>query len=233
MRKAAYCGTREVYADMETAAKSLIANSNVERVYFFIEDDEFPTALPDIIECHNVSGQTYFPAGGANYKTQYTYMTLMRAALCHLLPAVDVVLSLDTDTVAIADCSDVFDTDIDGCYFAATQEKWPTRPGVQYCNVGVAMYNLAKLRDGKADEVIDVLNTHCYRWPEQDALNYLCQGRIAPMDSAYNYCPWVIDSGNGTRIVHYAARDDFRDEADYVKYKKMSWQEAMERHSQH
>ena len=38
-----------------TAAKSLLEHSNVEKIYFFIEDDIFPYALPQEIECINVS----------------------------------------------------------------------------------------------------------------------------------------------------------------------------------
>ena len=233
MKHAAYCGTRNVYGDMETAAKSLVANSDVGKVHFFIEDAEFPTELPDIIECHDVSRQDYFPSDGANAKSQYTYMTLMRAALCHLLPDVDEVLSLDCDTIAVGYCSDVWDIDVDGCYFAASQEKWLRRPGTQYCNTGVSLFNLAKLRDGKADEIIDVLNRHYFRWPEQDVMNFLCQGRIAEMDSAYNYCPWTVKPGMPVRIVHYAAREDWRGEPPARKYREMPWDEVMRRHGEH
>ena len=41
MRAAAYSGTRNVYDRMLTAAKSLLEHSNVEKVYFLIEDDNF------------------------------------------------------------------------------------------------------------------------------------------------------------------------------------------------
>ena len=235
MKHAAYCGTRNVYIDMETSAKSLVANSDVDRVHFFIEDAEFPSPLPDIVECHDVSGQEYFTPGGANWSTPYTYMTMMRVALCHELPGVDMILSLDTDTVCVDYASGAWDVDVGGCYLAATPESWATfRPGLFYCNTGVSLFNLAQLRDGKADEIIGVLNSHYFRWPEQDALNYLCQGRIANMPPAYNWCPWVIrDGAKHPRIVHYAARDDWRNEASVAKYREMTWDEAMELHSKH
>lgn len=230
MKHAVYCGTRNVYGDMETAAKSLVANSDVDIIHFLIEDSEFPRPLPDVVQVHDVSGQQFFPPDGANAKSQYTYMTLMRTALCHVLPDVDEVLSLDCDTVAVSYCSGAWDVDVGGCYFAASQEKWLKRPGVQYCNTGVSLFNLAELRKGKADEVVDVLNRHYFRWPEQDALNFLCQGRIAVMDSAYNYCPWTVAPRKTVRIVHYAARDDWRNEPPATKYRKMTWEEALRRH---
>jgi hypothetical protein len=40
---------------MVHAAKSLLMYSNVEKIYFLIEDDEFPYELPPEIECKNVS----------------------------------------------------------------------------------------------------------------------------------------------------------------------------------
>ena len=56
MRAAVYCGTRNLYQDMMTAAKSLIIHSDVEKIYFLMEDDQFPYELPKEIECINISG---------------------------------------------------------------------------------------------------------------------------------------------------------------------------------
>ena len=56
MKHAVYSGTRNLYRDMATSAKSLIANSSVDRVHFLIEDDEFDEELPDVIDVQNVNG---------------------------------------------------------------------------------------------------------------------------------------------------------------------------------
>ena len=233
LKQAAYCGTRNLYGDMETAAKSLIANSDVGLVWLIIEDDEFPAELPDIVRTVSVADQPWFREDGPNYATRFTYMTMVRAALCHVLPDTRKVLSLDCDTICIADASGAWDVDIEGAYFAATPETWADRPGLFYTNVGVSLYNLEKLRDGKADEVIEVLNRHKFGWPEQDALNYLCQGRIAKMPAVYNWNPWVAREGEKhPRIIHYAARDDWRDEPPVLKYRRMPWREVMDMHGQ-
>ena len=55
MRAAVYGGTRNVYERMLPAMKSLLMNSNVEKIYFLIEDDIFPYELPKEAECINVS----------------------------------------------------------------------------------------------------------------------------------------------------------------------------------
>lgn len=230
MKYASYCGTRNLYPDMDRSARSLIANSDVDKVYFFIEDDEFPSTLPPIIECINVSEQSFFSHDSANIKTEFTYMALMRAALYKLLPDVDKVLSLDCDTIAVRNCSHAWDIDVSDSYFAATPEQWAkNRPGLVYCNIGVALFNLEKLRDGKGDEIVSVLNSHYFKWVDQDAYNYLCQGRITEMDSAYNCNNYVLDGGS-PRIMHYAGFDDWRDRVEVLKCQEMPWSMVMELH---
>ena len=55
MKAAVYGGTRNVYRNMLAPMKSLLMNSDVDKIYFLIEDDEFPYPLPKEVECINVS----------------------------------------------------------------------------------------------------------------------------------------------------------------------------------
>ena len=55
MRAAVYAGTRNIYENMIPSMKSLLIHSNVEKIYFLIEDDKFPYELPPEVECINVS----------------------------------------------------------------------------------------------------------------------------------------------------------------------------------
>ena len=231
-RHAAYCGTLAIYDDMETSAKSLIANSDVDVVHFIIEDAAFPRELPDIIQVHDLSGQTYFPPDGVNMASGYTYMAMMRIALCHILPRVSKVLSLDADIVCEKDVSAIWDLPVDDCYFSATPEWHRTGNGLLYCNAGVVLYNLKKLRDGKADECIGVLNTRQYPWLEQDVGNYLCQGRIHDMPSCYNSNWWTDKNAPGAKIVHFAgvAREGWVNDWRVTKWRDMSWDEVMALH---
>lgn len=232
MKQAAYTGTGNVYVDMEMSAKSLVANSDVDVVHFLIEDPEFPRELPEMVVCHDVSGQAFFPDGGPNMKSEFSYMALMRAALCHVLDA-DSVLSLDCDTVCRRDVSSIWDTDLAGCYFAAVPEWHRSSNGMQYTNAGVTLFNLAMMRGGKADECIDVLNRRKFTWVDQDVTNYLCQGRIQELPTWFNSNYWT-DKGadKNPRIIHYAGkkRREWKDEPDAVLYRNMSWDEAMSRH---
>ena len=232
LRHAAYCGTRKVYGQMETAAKSLVANTRVDVVHFLIEDAEFPRPLPSIIQVHDVSGQKWFDLNGPNAKTGWTWMVLMRAALCHVLQGVDKVLSLDCDTICHGDATDVWDLPIDGCYYAGASEVHKSMDGLQYANMGVVLFNLAKLRDGKANEVIEVLNKHKFTWPEQDAFNYLCQGRIYEMPKRYNDMGFNGYAENPV-ITHYAGQrnDSWTSERLPTMFAAMSWDEVMDMHA--
>lgn len=234
LREAAYCGTRNIYGDMETAAKSLVANSNVDVVHLIIEDAEFPHELPEIIRCHDVSAQRFFPEGGPNMTSGFTYMAMMRAALSHVLTGSDAVLSLDCDTICVRDVSDIWELPIEGRYFSATHEWHRTTPDLLYCNHGVVLYNLEMMRDGKADEVIAELNANRYTWVEQDVCNLLCQGAIFDMPSEYNSNWWTDQNAPNARIVHYAAvaRPDWVERPEVVKYRSMTWEQALWMHGQ-
>ena len=235
LKHAVYCGTRNIYGDMETSAKSLIVNSDVDKVHFLIEDAEFPTDLPDMIECNDVSGQIFFPPGGPNITSGYTYMAMMRVALCHVLPDIDTVLSLDADLIAVRDVSAVWDLPIKDCYFAAAHEWHRTKGGQLYTNHGVVLYNLAKMRDGKADEIIAELNANRYQWVDQDVCNYRCQGAIFDMPSEYNSNHWTDKNAQGARIVHFAGmkRQQWITKPEVEKYRDMPWETALWMHGLH
>ena len=231
MKHAVYCATRNIYGDMEAAAKSLVANSDVDKVHFLIEDAEFPRPLPSIVKCHDVSGQQFFPHHGPNACSSWTWMVLMRAALCHVLKDVDRVLSLDCDAFCVRDASGIWDADVSGKYLAGVSERAKSGPGKQYVNFGVVLFNLEELRDGKADEIIAALNGRRFEFPEQDAANMLCNGRIRELPDEYNSMAFNARVDN-PRIVHYAGtpRDAWRENPEARLYIEMSWDEAMELH---
>jgi lipopolysaccharide biosynthesis glycosyltransferase len=235
MRHAAYCGTRNIYGDMETAAKSLVANSSVDVVHMIIEDHDMGRELPPIVKCHDVSGQTWFAKDGPNMTSQYTYMAMVRIALCHVLPRVRKVLSLDHDTICARNIDDIWEIPLDGMYLSASHEWHRTTKDAIYCNFGVVLYNLEALRDGKADECIAELNANRYPWVEQDVGNYRCQGHIRDMPSEYNSNWWTDKNAPNARILHYAglARMDWASRPEVEKYRAMSWDMALWMHERH
>ena len=235
-KHAVYCGTKNIYNDMEIAAKSLIANSNVDFVHFLIEDDTFPIDVPQIIQCHNVSNQQFFKSGTPNMKSKFSYMAMMRIALCHIFDNLDIILSLDCDTFVVNDISSIWNIPLNECYFSATPEWHRTKKnGLTYCNHGVVLYNLAKLRDGKADECIEVLNNKRYTFVDQDVANYLCQGHIHNMPVQYNVNDWTCRNHDvDPYIIHFAgiSRNKWTKDPLAIEWKNISWDKVMSMHTE-
>ena len=189
---------------MLVAAKSLLMHSNVEKIYFLIEDDDFPYEIPPEIECINISNQTYFPADGPNFKNVLTYMVLIRAAYTKIFPDLDRILSIDMDTVVNENISDLWDLDLTNYYIAAVEEAELTKLEGSYFNMGVAMMNLQKIRaDKKDDEMIKALNTYWYRYKEQDCFNEFFRGHALILPSDYNCCHQA-DPPKHEKITHFA-----------------------------
>ncbi len=200
---AAYAVTRNLYDDVLPSIKSLLMNSDVEKIYLLSEDDVFPGDLPKEVTCINVSKLRVFRPTGPNMSLPYSYMSMMRANLHNLLPDEDVVLSLDVDVIVDGDISDLWDVPLEDYYFAAVPEPAKSRGKHIYTNTGVALFNLAKLRDGKGDELVKALNWTRYQFLDQDCLNDKCQGHILPLSSTYNATNYTEPVEN-PKIYHYA-----------------------------
>lgn len=224
MKCAVYTATRNMYERLIPSLKSLLINSDVEKVYLLVEDDVFPVELPAVVECINVKDQKYFRQMGPNNVYPWAYMSMMRAALCKVLPDVDRVLSLDVDTIIDGDIAELWDYPLDDCYFAAVAEPDRCTMLKLYTNTGVAVFNLDKLRDGKADQIIDALNWRRFFILEQDCLNEYCQGAIAVLPSKYNKSDFTAPCDDPV-IVHYAGVPEWDDIPLVQKYKDIPWSE--------
>ena len=227
---AVYTGSRNIYDDMVMSAKSVVSNSDVDKIYFLIEDDAFPYDNPDIIETRNISDQTLFYPWGPNQKSKFTYFAMYRAALALEFPQYDRILSLDSDLVAVRDISHLWELPIDDYYFSASKEEHRSVAGMLYTNVGVALMNLKKIRDNnKANEYIDVLNRQQFDYVDQDVMNYLSQGYIYEMHSEYNANNWTNPVQN-PRIIHFAGmnRTAWHRHPSAKRFRDMSWDEAFQ-----
>lgn len=219
MKTVVFAGTENLYDAMRVSCASLLANNQIDRVYFLIEHDSFPSPMPDNVKTINVSKQTYFPPEGMNYKTRWTYMSLMRCALTKILPHNKRVLWLDCDTITDGDISELFSVDIGSNYFAGVREPDKSH-GRTYINAGVLLINLEQIRkDGIDDKMIDALNRNRYALPDQDAINEFAQGKIIPISGKYNVSPFTEQSD--VKIIHhFAANMYFRSKELYKKYER-------------
>ena len=222
MRKVVvYAGTRNVYHNMAVAAKSLLCHTRIDRVWFLIEDDAFPEKLPDVIKTKNMSGQPWFPEG-PNTRKRWSYMSLLRLALPEILPEEDRVLWLDIDTIVNTDITDLMETELDGCYVAAAEEPIRSKDPFLYFNAGVMILDLKKLRDGMADLLIRYVNRVDLRFPDQDVINLLCQGRIKPISPYWNSNIWFV-AVSDPGITHFAADRNYEKQPLWQQYDRMEW----------
>lgn len=195
--------TRNLYRTAVPSIKSLLANSDVDTIYLLIEDDVYPFDLPKI-KVINVSDQQYISQSSPNYYgTPWTYMVMMRACLCKYIKAAR-CLSLDVDTIVDGDISDLWELPMNDYYLAGGRE--PDKSGSDiYVNLGVVMFNLSKLKkDGKADEIIEALNTRTFGFLEQDAFNEFCRGKIYELPPEYNVHYWSVKTDKKPVIHHFA-----------------------------
>ncbi len=213
---------------MCAAAKSLLAHTAVDRIFFLSEHDVFPLPLPDIVTNVNVRGQPFFRPDGPNFRSGWTYMVLMKAALHRLFPELERILMLDVDTFVLDDVSALWELDLGDNFLAGAVEPLKSRPGVTYINAGVMMMNLAKLREGKGDELIASLNARVWDYCEQDAIAGLCQGGILEIPSAYNANAFTKPCA-APKILHYAAVYEWMKKPIPTAWKAAPWPEQREK----
>ena len=208
--------------------KSLLIHSNVDKIYFLIEDDEFPYELPQEVECINISGQQWFTQENCpNMKNRCSYMVLLRVVFSKIFPHLDRILTIDNDTIVKANISELWDLDMSEYYVAGCAEPQFSNANVTYINMGVAMLNLQKMREDHMDDLLlQNLKTYYYHSAEQGCINDTCQDHILVIDKAYN----VNQFTNNTRIVidtkvaHFAANPKWRTLPIIEKYRNIEVQ---------
>ena len=227
MKAAVYAGTKNLYSDMVTAAKSLAKNSNVDNIYFLIESDKFPHYIPSYVKAVNVSGQKYFTSKSPNVYKKWTYMTLMRCALTKYFPYLDRILWLDVDTAVLDNIDDLWNLDMSDYYVAGCPEPEKSSEA-PYINAGVMMLNLKKLREDNMDDaLIKALNTKTYQFADQDCINELCKDKILIIPSIYNANDYTEKCAN-PKIRHFAAEKDWRKNPILYQYRDRNWCEMRE-----
>ena len=234
-RIAVYCGTFNTYTNMLASAKSLLYNTKMDRIYFLIEDDEFPQELPDIIQTINIRKHPLLKLldpCGPNYNNAWTYMCMTRALFPKLFPQYHKILSLDIDTIINDDISELFDIDLTNNYLAGVPE--PQRQNKSddpvYINFGVVMMNLDRLRDDKIDDdIIEALNKNKFGCPEQDAFNKYCARRIIPISNDFNATIYsgITGEPDNYRILHYAGINYSKNFIHVKSYSVLPWDEVL------
>ena len=232
MTAAVYGGTRNVYARMVPAMKSLLMNSNVEKIYFLIEDDKFPLPLPKEVECINVSNQPWFKKEDCInwYDCWGGYMVLLRALYTKVFPDLDKIIAFDNDTIVNKDISELWEIDLKDNYIAGVRDTERFNRNMLYVNVGMIVYNLKKIREDKKDEegkaILDYIRLEM---PEQDLFNSIFRHHILELPSRYNSCPRFMNFTPLDRVIyHYAGDRTFVNDPLVKYYEKLSYDKIYE-----
>ena len=118
-------------------------------------------------------------ADGKNTENFYTPYTLLRLYMDGFEMFPDKIVYLDIDTMCASDIGQLYDVDLGDAEYGAVLDHmgkfWINR---HYCNAGVLLLNLARIRETKLfARAREYVYTHKMMMPDQTALHRLCTKR--------------------------------------------------------
>ncbi len=141
---------------------------------------------------------------GAEFYACHDFSEAMyyRFFIPQILSEYEKVLYLDTDTVVTNCVSKIFEEDLSGFALGACYDYgMMNNPNVSknYVNSGVILYNCVEFNKCNfADKCVDFVNNNKnLSYPDQDTINYVCQGKIKLLSPTYNFLTvlcWDYDS---------------------------------------
>lgn len=135
---------------------------------------------------------------GVYIDPRYTEAASLRLLLPELLPELDKILYLDCDIIVRQDLTRLWnETDLGDNYLAAVSEAAIEGQAerfqalgcdpAKYFNSGFLLMNLKQMRSEKVSEkLLEACRVPYLEFPDQDALNQVCQGRVLPISPLYN-----------------------------------------------
>lgn len=129
---------------------------------------------------------------------RYTEAASFRLLLPELLPQYERIVYIDCDVIVRQDIGALYrETDLGdnwlGVVFEAPIEQQAERfralgcDPQRYFNSGFLLMNLAQMRkDGVSGKLLEACRVPYLEFPDQDALNQVCQGRVLPLSPLYN-----------------------------------------------
>ena len=156
----------------------------------------------------------------ANKNSFFTQFAMVKLMLADVVKE-DKVLYIDTDAIVRADISNVWKYNIDNYYIAGVRDFGILKRGVpelmsiaeKYINSGFVIFNLKKIRaDFIKEKLFEIINNKPLRFPDQDALNLVCNQKVFMLPSMYNVCEDVtqeVVNKSLAKVYHYAGIKDF------------------------
>ena len=223
----ALASNKEWYRYLVVNLYSLLKTTkNIKKIYFILETydiNEVPK-LKEVLEKYPVEYEiiefntifdTLVDHGNINRDTIYTNFCFARLALPYLVKE-DKILYIDSDAIVIRDISNVWRINIDDYYVAGCKDYGVLRDDTyerlnitgKYINSGFIILNLKKIReDGIHNQWFKIINEQYLKYPDQDALNLVCQHNELYIPSMYNYAHNVTKDvmiKDYIKVFHYA-----------------------------
>ena len=135
---------------------------------------------------------------GVYIDPRYTEAASLRLLLPELLPELDKILYLDCDIIVRQDLTRLWnETDLGDNYLAAVYEAAIEGQAerfralgcdpAKYFNSGFLLMNLKQMRaEHVSEKLLEACRVPYLEFPDQDALNQVCQGRVLPLSPFYN-----------------------------------------------
>lgn len=152
-----------------------------------------------------VSREEFSDAPSFSYFTKEMYYRILAARL--LPETVERVLYLDPDLIVTDNLEEFYHMPMDGYFFAGIRDRLQDKEDSpywkelgftgknRYINSGVLLCNLTLLRkEQKVQDVFDMLKERGERlkFPDQDVINVLYEGKIAVAEERYNLNPNIL-----------------------------------------
>lgn len=208
--KIVLCCTQNWYIHLKTVIYAILKHNKVKKIYLIIEDDNIPYITEKEVEFININNTPeYIKETSPNYNTKYTKMSYVRCYFTKLIKS-DRIIYVDVDTLVTDNIEDLWKLDLQDKLIAGVHEfgEWDNHLGIQgvsdtYINSGVLLMDLKEIRKQKLDdEMINLLNTNKYWYPDQDVINTVFKDKIQLISNIYNSCETtgIVDNA---KIIHY------------------------------
>lgn len=196
--------TPNYFVQAATMLQSLLRASTGEFEVICLVSDPIPAAMQEKL-ARLADGRMsfrYIPLkgrlDGLYIDPRYTEAASFRLLLPELLPEYEKILYLDCDIIVRQDVGKLFrETELGenwlGVVFEAPIEQQAERfralgcDPSRYFNSGFLLMNLARMRDEKVTEkLLEACRVPYLEFPDQDALNQVCQGHVLPLSPLYD-----------------------------------------------
>lgn len=204
----------------------LECTKNIKKIYLLLDTDN-SGKIPylnklerkynvefEIIKINNYIDK-YLNNNSPNRDSFYTNFCFGKLLL-PLLVKENKVIYIDTDAIVRRDISNVWNYDISDYYIAGVHDLGIGERGNlkelnitgKYINSGFIVLNLQKIREENIfSKWFDIINEKKLIFPDQDALNYVCQYKELYISSMYNMAEDTtlpVINSNLIKVFHYA-----------------------------